>query len=239
MANLNYDSFTESVRTILKLRNAQDDAIVKEIVEACVRDIVEEFDSDIGSRTDYSLKITNVQIPDGPLVSRIYLPEDCHYVRQVEIGNTLVTPVDVTDVQFWRNYRTFVGRLTGLNGFISRDDNGNMYMELTSPITVDDRVPIIVDYRVYSSDISYIPEAYKTLVLYGAVYHYRNWYGVDAVEIQSKAEMNYNKYLSRFRSEQANQNTANKRDYEVEWKRMFRYVLESNVNDLSSRSFYG
>ena len=85
MANLDYESFTESIRTVLKLRNSQDDAIVKEITQAAVRDLIEEFDSDVGSRTDFTLKVTQEQLDGVKWVSRIYLPNDALYVRQIYV----------------------------------------------------------------------------------------------------------------------------------------------------------
>ena len=235
MANLNYDSFTESIRTVLKLRNKQDDAIVREIVEAAVRDLIEEFDSDIGSRTDFTIPLSQEEREDGCKVTRMYLPEDALYVRQIYIGDVLVEPVDVIDLPFWRDYRELSTRLTGLQAFIGRTECGTMYVEFAVPFCVDDCTTIRVDYRVHSSDISYIPESHKNLALYAAIYHYRNWYMLDDPAIQSKAEENYRRYLARMVSGQGNQVTNQKRPYEVEWKKLFRFVLEGSANDISSR----
>lgn len=235
MANLNYENFTESIRVVLKLRNGQDDAIVKEITEAAVRDLIEEFDSDIGSRTDFSRTISQVEIPNGPTVSRISLPEDALYLRQCYVGSSLVMPIDVIDTEQWLDYRSNVGILTGLQAFVARDEFGKMYLQFATPISLAEGVPVRIDYRIHSSDITYIPEAYKNLVLYAAIYHYRNWYMLDDPAMQSKAEDNYKKYLSRMRADQANQVTNQKRPYEVEWKKMFEFVLMGSVNDLYSR----
>lgn len=236
MANLDYDRFTESVRTVLKLRNKQDDAIVKEIVQAAVRDLIEEFDSDVGSRTDWSRSIEQVTLPDGPTVSRIYLPEDALYLREAYVGTQLVQAIDMTDVEFWYQFRDFTTSLSGLYAFIGRDEAGNMYLEFATPISVTEDTLIRIDYRLYSSDITYIPEAYKNLVLYASIYHYRNWYMLDDVAAQSKAEDNYKKYLTRMRADTANQVNDQKRPYEVEWKKNFRFVMEGSINDLFNRN---
>lgn len=230
MANLDYDGFTESVRTILKLRNQQDEAIVREIVEAAVRDLIEEFDSEIGSRTDYTLTVENVMIGDEAEVSRIILPDDCHYVRQVYLNNCLVTPINIADAKMHESDP----HSGSIHAFAGRSEDGCMYIEFAELLR-EDICDVRVLYRVHSSDISYIPEAFKNLVLYAAMYHYRNWYTLDDPAMQSKAEAVYNKYLARMRAEQANQNTNNKRPYEVEWKKMFRFILEGSREDFYSR----
>lgn len=235
MANLNYDDFTESVRAVLKLRNKQDDVIVKEIVEAAVRDVIEEFDSSIGSRIDYCLCIEQVDVGCDKMVSRIYLPDDAHWLVEAYVGDVLITPIDMTDKKFWSDYNAVSTRITGLEAFVGRTEGcGTMYIEFAKQICVEDTVEISVIYRLHSSDINYIPEAFKTLMLSAAISHYRNWYMLDNPAAVSKAEATYKKYLSRMRSEQANQVTNNKRPYEVEWKKLFRFILEGGQNDFYS-----
>jgi hypothetical protein len=235
MANLNYDSFTESVRTILKLRLGQDDAIVKEIVEASVRDLIKEWDSEIGSRIDYCLKIDQVDLGCDKTVSRIYLPDEATWVVECYVGNVLVTPIDLSDKKFWGDYTVESQYISGLNAFVGRDECGKVYLEFAAPLCPPDDVPISVLYRISSSDVTYIPEAYKTLMLYTAVYHYRNWYTMDNPAAVSKAKENMRNYRAEFVAEQGNQVMNQKRPYEVEWKKMFRFVLEGSQNDLSSR----
>lgn len=235
MANLNYDDFTESVRTVLKLRNSQDDAIVREIVEAAVRDLIEEFDSDIGSRTDYCLCVEQVDLGCGKTVSRIYLPDEAMWIIEAYIGNTLITPIDMTDKKFWEEYTCASEYTGGLPAFVGRTECGQMYLEFASNITVSEGVEIAVLYRISSSDVSYIPEAYKTLMLQAAIYHYRNWYILDNPAAVSKARENYREYRAKFVAEQGNQSTNNKRPYEVEWKKIFRFILEGSKNDFYSR----
>ena len=230
MANLDYESFTESIRTVLKLRNSQDDAIVKEITQAAVRDLIEEFDSDVGSRTDFTLKVTQEQLDGVKWVSRIYLPNDALYVRQIYVGSTLVEPINMLDAEFWGNHSIYISNLIGVHAFVGRNESGKMYIQFASLLESD---YIRVDYRIHSSDITYIPEAYKNLVLYASICHYRNWYMTDDVAAQSKAKDNYREYLARMRADTANQDLNQKRPYEVEWKNMFRFVLESNINSIA------
>ena len=229
MANLDYESFTESIRTILKLRDSQDSAIVKEIVEASVRDLIEEFDSDIGSRTDFELTVEDVT-EGSQTFSRIYLPDDAHYVREVWVGDNLVQPIDVTDSKFWSDYQSYLVGPTILQAFIGRSEFGKLYIQFPYQLSVSSDVVIRVDYRLHSSDITYIPEAYKNLVIYASIRHYRNWYDIDNEVAQSKAEASYNKYLARMRADIGNQVMNKKLDYEVEWKKMFRYLLEGSTN---------
>tara|TARA_R110000823_G_scaffold217636_3_gene346965 strand:+ start:1312 stop:2043 length:732 start_codon:yes stop_codon:yes gene_type:complete len=236
MANLNYEEFTESVRTILRLRNTQDDAIVKEIVQASVRDLIEEFDSGIGSRADYSLTVQQVALTTTKTVSRIYLPDDALWLIECYVGDTLITPIDMSDKKFWGDYASISPELAGLPAFVGRTEGeGTMYIEFAGNILPSDTTEISVLYRVSSSNISYIPEAYKSLLLYASIYHYRNWYILDNPAAVSKARENYREYRAKFISDQGNQQTNQKRVYEVEWKKLFRFILEGSQNNFYSR----
>jgi len=232
--NLSYDDFTQSVRTVLKLRNKQDDAIVKEVVEATVRDLTDEFEEGIRSKLDCSLEVVNVDTDCGT-VSRIYLPDDAMYVKEIYIDNVLVTPIDARDEQFWIDYDYDV--IGGLQAFPYRTPDGCFFVQFVQCFNLEDGYcpQVKVLYKSNSSDVSYIPELFKTVVLYGCIYHYRNFYTVDDPAAQSKAQQNYNRERSKLRSGLMNQNKSQKRDYEVEWKKLYRFMLEGNRNDFYSR----
>ena len=112
-----------------------------------------------------------------------------------------------------------------------------MFVQFVQCINVSDeycpRVKMI--YRSNSSDVSYIPEMFKNAVLYGCIYHYRNFYTVDDPAAQSKAQQNYNNAVVRVRSGLMNQSKSQKRNYEVEWKKLQRFLLEGSNNDFYSR----
>lgn len=239
MANLNYDSFIKSLRTVLETRNNQDDAALSEVIEAAVRELIEEFDTEIGSRTDRCPEICNVELQDGCIATRIYLSDDVMYVKEAWINGVQITPVDILDEEMWNQAGSNYSYNVGYNAFIERTPDGCMYIQLTNAINIDPNCPprVKVVYGVTSSDISYIPEAYKTLIIYGAVMHYHNWFLTDQIEAVSKATQNYDKYLKRMRAQFANQIVHQKRPYEVEWKKMFRFILEGSREDFYSRGY--
>ena len=231
--NLDYDNFTQSIRTVLKLRKGQDDAIVQEVVEAAVRDLTEEFEDGIKCKLDCSLEVVNEETDCGT-VSRIYLPDDAMFIKELYIDEILVTPIGAVDEEFWREYQEdYIG---GLQAFPYRTIDGCFYVQFAQCFNLDDGYQPCVKmiYKSNSSDISYIPELFKNAILYGCIYHYRNFYTVDDPSAQSKAQQNYNKQLAKLRAGLMNQNKSQKRNYEVEWKKLYRYILNSNQNDFFS-----
>lgn len=231
MSTLDYDSFTRSLKVILKLRSNTDDTILREITQAATRDIVREFDPVI----DYELSITNETLGDNEF-SRIYLPEEALYLASCYINSIEVVPVQVADRQFVTEFeRSGLGD-NRYSATLHRTSDGRRYLQLIKGIASSDLANLNVTavYTIYSDDVSYIPEAYRNLAIYAAVKHYRAWYDTDNTEAVSNAATNYRKYLSELRAENSNEDTHQKRPYEVEWKKMQRILLEGGTEDFYS-----
>jgi hypothetical protein len=233
LSTLDYDSFTRSLKVILKLRSNTDDVIVREIAQAATRDIVREFDPVL----DFELSVVNeTEGEDNNTFSRIYLPDEALYLVQCYINSIEVVPVPVSDRSFTTEFERYGLGNNRYTATLHKTDDGRKYLQLIKTFADEDldNFNVTGTYTIYSDDVSYIPEAYRNLAIYAAVKHYRSWYTLDNPAAVSKAEQNYTKYLAELRAETSNQIPHQKRPYEVEWKKMQRILIEGSTEDFYS-----
>ena len=231
MSTLDYDSFTRSLKVILKLRSNTDDVIVREIAQAATRDIVREFDPTL----DFDLSIVN-ETEGSNEFSRIYLPDEALYLVQCYINSIEVVPIPISDRSFTTEFERYGLGNNRYTATLHVKEDGRRYLQLIKTIASEDLTNLNVTgvYTIYSDNVSIIPEAYRNLAIYAAVKHYRAWYTLDNPAAVSKAEQNYTKYLAELRAETSNQETHQKRPYEVEWKKMQRILIEGGTEDFYS-----
>lgn len=228
MSTLDYDSLTRSLKVILKLRSNTDDVVLREVTQAAARDIVREFDPVL----DFELSVVN-EVEGSNEFSRIYLPDEALYLVQCYINSIEVVPVPISDRSFTTEFERYGQGNNRYTATLHRKPDGRRFLQLIKTIAEEDldNLTVTAVYSIYTDDISYIPEAYRNLAIYAAVKHYRSWYDLDNIPAVSKAESNYMRYLADLRAEMSNEDTHQKRPYEVEWKKMQRTLLEGSAED--------
>jgi hypothetical protein len=239
VANLDYNSFVKDLRTVLSLRGGADEAALKVIIQATIRDVIREFNNSIGSRTDRRPFICNEEIEDGTTVTRIYLADDAVYIKSAFLNGIEIVPIDITEEEIWLQSAVNLNdnTIVEIPASIQRTEDGQIFLQLIPLLTLNPESPprAVINYAITTSDVSFIPEAFKNLIIYGCIRHYNNWYLTDQPDTQSKSDANYRDYLKMLRAELGNENTHIKRTYEIEWERLFRVTLEGNTNDLNVR----
>lgn len=231
MPNISYDKLQEDLVAVLQLDQHQEDYRLLVHLKMAVRDAIEEFVDNVGTRTTNALPIALEQ--DAALdeqVTRVYMPNDCASPRQLLINGYEVRPVG-SDI-YEKVTRTTIGSGGFYGKTVVRED-GVSYVEVWPSITQTDAL-VTLTYRISSDDVGRIPEQYRNLIIYGAA---RHWYALahtDNPIMLSRMDRFYSKYLARLRSNIANQNTKQLRPYETEWLDQFQFFIDHNDRDIRS-----
>lgn len=231
MPNILYDTLQEELVALLSLDQGVDDYRVKTFLKMAVREVLEEFKDNIGTRTTDLISLTIETDPySGNDVSRIYLPNDAYIPLQILIQGYEVTPVSSAEFE---KIKVSSRGTRGFHGKVVQREDGVTYVETWPTITQTNAV-VNLTYRVTSEDVGKIPEHYKNVILYCVAKHWYNFVHTENPIMSSRMEKRYKESVARIRSDFANIEMAQDRPYENEWGNQFAFFIDRNDRHIRS-----
>lgn len=228
--NILYSQLQDELVAVLGVGQSEEEYRIEVFLKMAVRDILDEFKDNIGTRTVRDLNITlETDVDDGEQISRIYMPDDCWTVRQIMVEGIEIEPVDSSVFEKIKRSATSG---TGYVGKIAQREDGRVYCEVWPTISTT-TYDIAVSYKIASEDVGRIPQIYKNAVVYGVASHWYNFVHTENPVMKSQMNKLYKQYIGKLRSDVNNtrDQKINYRPFEYEWENQFLYFTDRNDRD--------
>jgi hypothetical protein len=215
--NLQYDEFLKAAGELFNVDPNLKEYALSLCIEMAVRDLSKNLGQGLSSLTDRDLVITlEDHLTDGVQVSRIYLPDDCEWVTEINIENTAIEIVN-DDGEFERQRREGLPNGGYISKFVSRID-GRSYLEIYPTIT-SLGYDISVEYRRRTKDISWIPDRYFNQLMYQTYYHWRLFQKTEDKDLTLIVKKESESYMGDVVKNSQGGKGHLLRPYEVEYKK--------------------